>query len=55
MLSYSSLADWYETTFALIQHHKYSLSDVEGMIPFERTLYLDMLQEYLRKQQEENK
>jgi hypothetical protein len=32
-----------------MQHHKYSLSDIEGMIPWERDIYVRMLLEYLEK------
>ena len=40
-----------------MQHHKYSLSDLENMIPWEREIYVDMLIEHIkeenRKQEEE--
>jgi hypothetical protein len=32
-----------------MQHHKYSLEEIENMIPFERDLYVDMLKDYLEK------
>ena len=35
-----------------MQHHKYSLSDLENMIPWEREIYVDMLIEHIK---EENK
>jgi hypothetical protein len=34
-----------------MQHHKYSLSDLEMMLPWERNLYITML---LRHVEEEN-
>jgi len=40
------------TNFALMQHHNYSLSDVENMIPFEREIYLNLLKTHI---EEENK
>lgn len=36
--------------FAMVQHHKYSLTEVEAMYPFERDLFVDMLKEFLEKQ-----
>ena len=40
-----------------MQHHNYSLSDIENMIPWEREIYVDMLIEHIkeenRKQEEE--
>lgn len=38
--------------FAMIQHHKYSLNELEETIPFERDLYFDMLIEFIKKQEE---
>jgi len=35
-----------------MQHHNYSLSDLENMIPWEREIYVDMLLEHIK---EENK
>lgn len=58
-LSHDTLSNYYKTTFALIQHHKYSLTEIENMIPFERDLYVGMLSDYLKelelKQQAENR
>jgi hypothetical protein len=38
-----------------MQHHKYSLSELEEMIPWERQLYIDMLIEYLDSENEKLK
>ena len=35
-----------------MQHHNYSLSDLENMLPWEREIYVDMLIEHIK---EENK
>jgi|TARA_B100001250_G_C19718566_1_gene752716 hypothetical protein len=34
-----------------MQHCKYSLSDIEGMIPWEREIYLGLLQNYIKEEQ----
>jgi len=36
--------------FSLAQHHKYSITEIENLIPYERDLYVDMLMEYLDEQ-----
>jgi hypothetical protein len=54
MLSHDDLGNHYKNNFALVQHHKYSLTEIEQMIPFERTIFLDMLQEFLDKIEETN-
>ena len=35
-----------------MQHHNYTLSDLENMMPWERDIYVDMLVEHIK---EENK
>jgi len=35
-----------------MQHHNYSLSDLENMIPWEREIYLDMLITWIKEQNE---
>tara|TARA_A100001388_G_scaffold17699_1_gene11674 strand:+ start:687 stop:821 length:135 start_codon:yes stop_codon:yes gene_type:complete len=32
-----------------MQHHKYSLSDLENMMPFERQVYTTLLMQYLEQ------
>lgn len=38
--------------FVLVQHHQYSMTEVDNLIPFERDLYLEMLKEHIKKQEE---
>jgi hypothetical protein len=38
--------------FALLQYHKYSLVDIEDMIPFERDVYIHMLTQYLEEEKQ---
>lgn len=49
-LSHTSLTRYYSMVFSLAQHHKYSITEVENLIPYERDLYVDMLMEYLEEQ-----
>ena len=48
-----NLGEYYKITFSLAQHHKYSISDIENMIPFERDIYVEMLLAYLDEQKKE--
>jgi len=36
----------------MMQHHKYSLTELENMLPWERNLYVSLLVEYLRQEKE---
>jgi hypothetical protein len=38
--------------FALMQYHKYSLEDIETMIPFEREVYVAMLIQFLEEEKQ---
>ena len=38
--------------FSMVQHHKYSLTELEEMYPYERDLYVDMLKDYLDNEQQ---
>lgn len=47
---HEDIVSYYKINFALIQHHKYSLSDVENMIPWERDIYLSLLQSHIEEE-----
>lgn len=55
MFGYDNLMNHYKTNFALMQHHKYSLTELEGMIPWERFIYVDLLKEFLKEQEQKMK
>jgi len=35
-----------------MQHHKYSLSELDEMLPWERQIYIALLQEHVEKENE---
>ena len=38
-----------------MQHHNYSLSDLENMMPWEREIYVDMLVTYIKEENDKVK
>ena len=36
-----------------MQHHKYSLTELEDMIPWEREVYVNLLLAYLKEEEEQ--
>jgi hypothetical protein len=38
-----------------MQHHKYSLSDLENMMPWEKSVYVNMLTQYIEEENEKIK
>jgi 3-methyladenine DNA glycosylase AlkD len=55
MLGYDSLMNYFKTNFSLMQYHKYSLSDIENMMPWEKFIYVDMLNQYIKHQEDLNR
>jgi hypothetical protein len=53
-MSHESLETYYKTNFSLIQHHKWSLSEVESMIPWEREIYISLLKQYIEEENMKN-
>tara|TARA_Y100000356_G_scaffold45179_1_gene35440 strand:- start:220 stop:408 length:189 start_codon:yes stop_codon:yes gene_type:complete len=54
-LSYESLVGYYQSNFQMMQHHNYSLSELENMIPWEREIYQKMLIQHLEEEKERQK
>ena len=44
--------NYYKTNFAMMQHHNYSLSELEDMMPWEREIYTGLLMEFIEKENE---
>mgnify|MGYP001206985254 FL=1 len=38
-----------------MQHHKYSLTEIENLMPWERDVYVDMLITYIKEENEKQK
>jgi len=48
---HDSLENYYKTNFALMQHHKYSLTELENMIPWERDVYVNLLLAHIAEEE----
>ena len=44
------LENYYKLNFALIQYHKYSLTEIENLIPWERDIYVELLRAHLEEE-----
>lgn len=55
MLNHTDLYIYYQKIFGMVQHHKYSITEIENLIPYERDIYFDMLIDFLEKQEEKNR
>ena len=41
--------------FSLMQHHKYSMTEIYDMYPYERDLFLELLMKHIREIEERKK
>tara|TARA_X000000368_G_scaffold67102_1_gene48322 strand:+ start:3942 stop:4121 length:180 start_codon:yes stop_codon:yes gene_type:complete len=51
-MAHIDLESYYKLNFSLMQHHKYSLTEIENMIPWEREIYLTLLNQYVEEENE---
>ena len=42
-----------QVNFAMMQYHKYSLSEIENMMPWEKMIYVSLLADHLAKEEEQ--
>jgi hypothetical protein len=38
--------------FSMMQHHKYSLTEIENMLPWEREVYISLLANHIAEENE---
>jgi len=46
------MMNYFHLNFQMMQHHKYTLTEIENMIPWEREIYVSLLKSHV---EEENK
>ena len=47
---YMDLENYYKINFSMMQYHKYSLTEIENMMPWERDIYVGMLINHLEEE-----
>ncbi len=53
-MAHINLESYYKINFALMQHHKYSLTELENMMPWEKDIYVILLQQYIEEEELKN-
>lgn len=53
-MGYSNLSEYYKLLFAMVQFHKYSMTEIYEMYPYERDIFALMLKDYIDEQKMEN-
>jgi hypothetical protein len=49
-MAHMELESYFRINFALMQFHKYSLTEIENMIPWERDIYVGLLQQHIEEE-----
>ena len=49
-MAHNNLENYFRLNFALMQYHKYSLTEIENMMPWERDIYVGLLQAHLEEE-----
>jgi hypothetical protein len=49
-MAHIDLESYFRINFALMQFHKYSLTEIENMMPWERDIYLSLLKQHIEEE-----
>ena len=49
-MAHTNLESYYKVNFALMQHHKYSLTELDNMVPWEKEIYLTLREQYIEEE-----
>lgn len=48
---YNNLNNYIQVNFALMHHHKWSLTEIENLMPWERDVYVSLLSAHLKEEE----
>jgi hypothetical protein len=54
-MGHDTLANHIKSNFNLIHHHKWNLGEIDGMMPWEKAVYVDMLNAWIKEQDDNAK
>jgi len=49
-MAHMDLESYFKINFSLITHYKYSLTEIENMMPWERDIYLALLNQFVEEE-----
>ena len=54
-MGHDSLANVIKSNFNLLHHHKWSLAEVEQLMPWEKHIYIELLNDWVKEQEDKAK
>lgn len=52
-MGHDTLANHIKSNFNLIHHHKWNLGEIENMMPWEKHIYVELLNSWIQEQEDE--
>ena len=52
-MGHDTLANHIKSNFNLIHHHKWNLGEIEAMMPWEKHIYVELLNAWIQEQEDE--
>ena len=49
-MAHMDLESYFKINFSLITHYKYSLTEIDNMMPWERDIYLALLNQFVEEE-----
>jgi hypothetical protein len=49
-MAHMDLESYFKINFSLMTHYKYSLTEIENMMPWERDIYLALLNQFVEEE-----
>jgi hypothetical protein len=53
-MAHIDLESYFRINFALMQFHKYSLTEIENLMPWERDIYVTLLKNHLDEEEQKH-
>ena len=50
-----NLESMFRYNFSLVKHHKWSLTEIESLLPWERDIYIELLIQHIKEEEERQK
>ena len=52
-MGHDTLSNHIKSNFNLIHHHKWNLSEIDNMMPWEKHIYVELLNAYIKEQEDQ--
>jgi hypothetical protein len=49
------LENYFKLNFSLMQYHKWSLTEIENLLPWERDVYIELLKQHIQEEESKQK